>query len=129
MPSNGTNLGQTIFEILHSPLTFRHTIESLGNVLRLRTIVALQHFQIFVPCLPSKGQKVKTRNARLRIRTRSPRRKSRATVVEIESFSDDSTGGIELRTKPAKKLSPRFKESKILSGGAVWLNYEVVPAK
>jgi len=49
--------------------------------------------------------------------------------VEIESFSDDSTGGIELRTKPAKKLSLRFKESKILSGGAVWLNYEVVPAK
>ena len=30
---------------------------------------------------------------------------------------------------PAKKLSLRFKESKILSGGAVWLNYEVVPAK
>lgn len=30
---------------------------------------------------------------------------------------------------PAKNLSLRFKESKILSGGAVWLNYEVVPAK
>ena len=30
---------------------------------------------------------------------------------------------------PAQKLSLRFKESKILSGGAVWLNYEVVPAK
>ena len=27
------------------------------------------------------------------------------------------------------ELSLRFKESKILSGGAVWLNYEVVPAK
>lgn len=30
---------------------------------------------------------------------------------------------------PAKNLSLRFKKSEVLSGGAVWLNYDVVPAR
>ena len=55
------HFGQTILEILHSPLPFHHAIEALGNVLRLRTVVALQHLQIFVPSLTSEGQKIKAR--------------------------------------------------------------------
>ena len=95
--------------ILHRPLPFHHAVETLGNVLRLRTVVALQHLQILVSGLSSKGQKVQPRNARLRIGTCRPRRKRRARVVEIQSFSDDTPLGVEFRTKPCpiSNLSPQ----------------------